>query len=486
MLIIKRIIAKSSILYHLVTLKAMLVRRRTLWLVGLLSFVAVACGEAAVNPSISPSVNVKPPLTIWWEKGFNLEEDEALQKVVMDWEDQTGNPVNLTFQTTDDFPQKTQRAMQAGTPPDIVMSHNAERGLYPRLAWEGKLVDLSDVVEPIKDLYPASILEGIRLYNSIDQQRRDYTVPFSQSSNFIFYWQDLVEQAGYQKSDVPQEWDAFWSFWRSVQDKLRQQAKTTAEKNINGLGFSFSGKAGDTYYLFEQILEAYDVQILTPDGKLHGDDPAVRQGIIKSLKWYTDFYQRGDVPQDSTKWLNPDNNDSLLNRAVVMTPNTSLTIPAALRQDEDAYFKKLVTQRFPNKPSGQPMRHILTIKQAVIFTEAKNQELAKAFLSYFIQPETINAYLKAAGIRNMPIAKPLWKDPYWMNPKDTHITIGNQVLNSADTRPFPTVYHPAYSVVTQENVWGNAIQRIVEEGVTPEQAADDAITQIKRIFAEWK
>lgn len=486
MLMIKRIIAKFPILYRLMTLKAMLIRRRTL-LAGLLSFVFIACtGGEASNPSISPSVSANTPLTIWWEKGFNLEEDEALQKVVVDWEKQTGNPVNLTFQTTDDFPQKTQRAMQAGNPPDIVMSHNAERGLYPRLAWEGKLVDLSDVVEPIKDLYPASILEGIRLYSPIDQQRRDYTVPFSQSSNFIFYWQDLVEQAGYQKSDVPQEWDAFWSFWRSVQDKLRQQAKTAAEKNINGLGFSFSGKAGDTYYLFEQILEAYNVQILTPDGKLHEDDPAIRQGIISSLKWYTDFYKHGDVPQDSTQWLNPDNNDSLLNRAVVMTPNTSLTIPAALRQDEDAYFKKLVTQRFPNKPSGQPMRHILTIKQAVIFTEAKNQELAKAFLSYFIQPETINAYLKAAGIRNMPIAKPLWKDPYWTNLNDPHIAIGNQVLNSADTRPFPTVYHPAYSVVTQENVWGNAIQRIVEEGVTPEQAADDAIAQIKRIFAEWK
>lgn len=78
-------------------------------------------------------------LRIWWDKGFTLEEDEALQQIVSNWEQQSGNKVKLSFYTTDELPQKAQRVIQAGNPPDILMSHNPERVLNPRLAWEGKL-----------------------------------------------------------------------------------------------------------------------------------------------------------------------------------------------------------------------------------------------------------------------------------------------------------------------------------------------------------
>ncbi len=47
------------------------------------------------------------------------------------------------------------------------------------------------------------------------------------------------------------------------------------------------------------------------------------------------------------QWLNPDNNRSLLNRLVVMTPNNSLSIPAAVRQNPDLYHYKLGTRGYP-------------------------------------------------------------------------------------------------------------------------------------------
>ncbi|MBD1913367.1 MULTISPECIES: ABC transporter substrate-binding protein [unclassified Leptolyngbya] len=450
-------------------------------LASLLSFIVIACTQAQqveVTPQASPST-ADAPLTIWWEKGFNLEEDEALQAVVADWGKKTGNPVELIFHTTDDFPQKTERALQSGNPPDIVMSHNAERGLYPRLGWEGKLVDVTDVVETVRSLYPDSIMEAVQFYNNAEKKRSYYAVPFSQSSNFISYWRDMVKQAGYTDADIPQDWDGFWNFWKELGAKLPQDPKTY------GLGFSFSDKAGDTYYLFEQVLEAYDVQILTPDGELKISDPAVQEGILNSLKWYTQFFKDGVVPPDTVNWLNPDNNTVFLNRQVAMTPNTSLTIPATARQDPEVYQNKLGTMSFPSKPNGKPMRNILTIKQAVIFKGSRHEAIAKQFLTDFVQPATINNYLKAAGLRNMPIAKPLWDDPYWTNPNDPHIAAGAKVLTSPNTRPFPSVYHPAYSVVTKENVWGKAIHRIVADGVAPEKAAEDAIAEVQKIFNEW-
>lgn len=461
-------------------------QRRHLFLVGLTGIVTVSCGsfnQTQLVTEESAPANADAVLTLWWEKGFNLEEDEAMQNLVNAWQAESGHTADLSFYTTDDLLQKAQRAIQAGNPPDILMSHNAERGLYPYQAWEGKLVDVSDLVEPLATLYPPAILDAVNFYNNVEKKRSYYAVPFSQTTNFINYWGDLVEQAGFENKDIPQEWDSFWNFWKQVQDQLPQPQDQ--ETPIYGLGFSFSDKAADTYLLFEQILEAFDAQLVTPEGELQVADPDVRQKIIQSLNWYAQFYQEGYLPTDTVNWLNPDNNGNLLNRIIVMTPNTSLTIPAAVSQEADVYQNQLGTIGFPDKPSGEPMRHILSIKQAVIFTDSANQDIAKEFLAYFVQPETLKNYLQAAGIRNMPIAQPLWEDPYWTNPEDPHIAKAAELLLSEDTRPFPSVYHPAYSLVTQENVWGQALNRMVVDNVSAEQAADDAIARITQIFADF-
>lgn len=462
------------------------ISRRVLMLLGagVVAASVVACSgqdESASLTDETEPTTADATLTIWWEKGFNLVEDEALQKLVEDWEKQSGRDADLSLYTTDDLPQKSQRAIEAGNPPDILMSHNAERALYPHLAWQGELVDVSDVVEPVKGLYPASILDAVRFFNNAEQKRSYYAVPISQSTSYIFYWRDLVEQAGYKDSDIPRDWDGFWAFWKTVQDQLKQQGQP-----IYGTGFSASDKAGDTYIFFEQVLEAFNATPLTPDGDLRLSDPTVRQGVVDALKWYTDFHTSGYVPPEAVNWLNPDNNSALLNRLIVMTPNTSMTIAATVHEDPEVYSKKLVTLEFPNKRDGQPMPHILTIKQAVIFADSPRQAIAKEFLSYLIQPETLGGYLKSAGIRNLPVTTANWQDPFWTDPNDPHLSVASNVLQTGVTRPFPSVYHPAYSIVTQENVWGQAINRVVTEGVSPEQAADDAIARIQEIFEQWK
>ena len=38
--------------------------------------------------------------------------------------------------------------------------------------------------------------------------------------------------------------------------------------------------------------------------------------------------------------------------------------------------------------------------------------------------------------------------------------------------------------VWQENIWGKAIHRVAAEGISPEQAVDEAIARIKQILAE--
>ncbi|GAB1543516.1 ABC transporter substrate-binding protein [Scytonema sp. NUACC21] len=433
-----------------------------------------------------PSVRLSPTndkvLKIWWDKGFALEEDEALALVVRNWEKKSGYKAKLSFYGLNELPHKALRSLQAGHPPDIMLSFRADKELNPRFAWEGKLADVSDVIAPVKNLFPESVLEAVHFYNNVQKKRSYYAVPITQTTMHFFYWRDMLKQIGKSETSIPTDWNGFWEFWKQVHNELRTKQK----QNLYGLGLLYSIDSADTYIFLEHILEAYDVKIVDEQGKLLIGDPRTRQKIINVLDWYAKFYQQGYVPSDSLRWLNPDNNRSLLNRAVVMTPNMTLSIPSTVSRDRETYNNKLGTLKFPNKPNGQPMRYIVTVGQVVLFANSQNQEIAKNFLTYLIQPEILNQYLKASERGNFPVLKSVWKDPYWTNPKDSHISSLAKTLIQGSTRPLDYVRHPAYSVILDENIWAKALNRIVVDGVSPEQATDEAAAQIQGIFAKWQ
>jgi multiple sugar transport system substrate-binding protein len=433
-----------------------------------------------VEKSRSPTAeNV---LTIWWDKGYYPEEDEALRNVVKNWQKQTGNQAKLSFYTNDELFLKTERAIQAGNPPDILMNDAADRFFSPKLAWEGKLADVSDVIKPIKDAYSDTVLDTVYFYNNQEKRRSYYAVPIYIGTPHIFYWRDLLQQAGKSEGDIPQDWDSFWQFWQQVQKQLPTQGK----QKIYGIGLPMSVEAADTDDIFEQILEAYNVEILDSKGQLQVDNPQVRQGIINCIDWYTKFYLQDNVPPDALHWYNPDNNRSFINRFVVMTPNQSLSIPAAVKQDKDVYYQKMVTTGYPHKPNGKPMRYIAMIRQAIILADSNKQELAKDFLSYFNQPEVLSTYIKATGGRYLPVNKKVLADPFWTDPADPHISTAVQPFLKGEFRLPYTVLNPAYSLVLKNSVWGNAIAKVVSDKLPPQQAGDEAISRIKKIFTEWE
>ncbi len=449
---------------------------------GIFTLILIVACSSTSDLNISP-VNRSSPqdrvLEVWWDKGFYPEEDEALQQVLSEWEQETGNQVRLSLHNNDELFLKTERAIQADNPPDVLMNDAADRFLNPGLAWQGKLTDLADLIEPIKDSYSDPVLASVYFYNEREKRRSYYAIPIHIGIPHIFYWRDLLQQVGKSEQDIPQDWDAFWKFWQQVQDQLLTEG-------VYGLGLPMSVEAADTDDIFEQILEAYNVEILDSEGELQVDNSQVRQGIIDCINWYTQFYIQGYVPPKAVKWLNPDNNRSLLNKLVVMTPNQSLSIPAAVKQDQDIYYHQLVTTGYPDKPNGKPMRYIAMIRQAIVLADSNKQKLAKDFLTYFNQPEVLSKYLKAAGGRYLPVNKQILTDTFWTDPADPHISTAIQpFLQEEITLPY-TVLNPAYSIVLKDSIWGKALTRVVIDRHSPEQAADEAIAQIKKIFAQWK
>jgi multiple sugar transport system substrate-binding protein len=441
---------------------------------GISLILLTACAETSSvssNPDPSPANRT---LTVMWDKGYVIEEDESIQKVVRDWQRKSGVQTKLSFYNSGEIAPRTLRSSGAGVPPDVLF---AAKSLYPISDWRGKLAEVTDIVESRKAAYSSDALLSARLYGKQDQHY--YGVPIGQGTTHIYYWKDLLQKAGYRPEDIPKDWDGFWTFWKTVQQQLKKQGQP-----VYALGLPFSVGALDVYYIFEHVLAAYDVQLLDDQGQLRVDRPEVRQGIIRCLNWYIQHYRDGSIPPDALKWLDPDNNRAFLDRMVLMTPNPTLSIPAAVHNDPETYSKKLGTLEFPKKPNGTPMPHLIMVRQAIVFTDAPHTTDAKAFLSYLTQPPVLNGFLKSSFGRFLPFTPELKKDPFWLNPADPHISTVSRTIASGQTRPFHNVLNPAYGVFLEENVWGTVLHQMAVDGLSAEAAADQAIARLKEIFAQ--
>lgn len=421
------------------------------------------------------------PLTIWWTKGFYPEEDEAIEQIVTNWEKKSGYSAELVLLSDDENLEMTLEALAVGKPPDIVYNRRVEFAMSPRLAWEGKLADVSDVIEPVKSLYSKTALASVYLHNNVTKKLSYYAVPIQQQTLHIHYWQDLLKEINLQESDIPNEWNKFWQFWQNAQDKIRQKNQS----QIYGIGLAMSAASNDTFYQFEQALENYDVKLLDENGKLLIDRPEVRQGIIKALNWITNLYKTGYIPPDAVKWLAVDNNVNFLNHNLLMTVNPTLSIPASQQQDTEIYRNQIKTIEFPNEPDGEPPEYLVSIKQILTFASSTHLPAAKDFLSFLIQPENLGKYLKFSGGRYFPVMPQLLSDKFWQDKSEPHISVAVKQFREGTTRPLNYVVNPAYSQVLSENVWGRAIEQVIVDGLSTTDATYKAISKIQEIFAQW-
>jgi multiple sugar transport system substrate-binding protein len=264
-----------------------------------LSFAALglaACSDPNVLKDRPPEKNSK--FRVWWIQSFYPAETEALSQIVSEWEKKNNTKVEITFYNDGSINRDAENALNNGNPPDILFSNTAEFALYPKLAWQNKLVDVSDVVEPVKDLFSPIALKAVSYKDGATNQRSYYAVPIAQLSAGLHYWRDLLSDVGLSDTNIPKEWDGFWQFWETAQDL----AKTKGKKDVYGIGLPMSAEATDTIFMFEQFLEAYGVDLLDDNGQLKVDDPQNRQGIIAALTKYAGFYKSQHVPPKAVQW----------------------------------------------------------------------------------------------------------------------------------------------------------------------------------------
>ena len=416
--------------------------------------------------------------TVWWVQGFAQEEDVSFRKIVVDYEKASGNTIDYSIIPFAPERQKIISAVTSGEVPDLFTNNPGE--IIALFAWDGKLLDVADVVDTQREEYTETALLSAYCYNSVDKKRSYYGVPYTQAVFTNHIWRPLVERAGYKMADIPKTWDGYYDFFKGVQKKLREQGV----RNVYGLGLQVTTNGVDPNFVFNNFLIAYGGQdIVTEDGKLHLDDPKVREAAIKALTYPTTAYKEGFVPPSAINWNDADDNNAFHAKTIVMDLDGTISTEVAIINNQQDY-NDIVTMGLPLSNDGKPVPSHAANACGLIPKGAKNVEVAKDFLKYFIQPKVNNEYLKTGLGRNIPCMPSIVKnDPWWF--ADPHRAAYTQQGLLGPTLPQFWVFNPAYAQVQTEHVWSTGWTDIMQGGMTPQAAADKAFKRVEEIFAKY-
>jgi multiple sugar transport system substrate-binding protein len=441
-----------------------------------------SAGLAAAGMLASPHIAnaAAKTATVWWTQGFAEEEDISFKKIVADYEQASGNTIDYSITPYAPLRQKIVSAVTSGVVPDLFQNTPGE--IIALYAWADQLVDVTDVIETQRPRFAKTALLTVNCYNNVEKKRSFYGVPYTVAALTNHIWRPLIEKAGYTLEDLPKTWDAFYDFFKEVQKKLRGQGM----RHVYAIGFQLNATGNDSNALFNYFLIANGGQdIVTTDGKLHLDDPKVRDAAIKALTYPTTAYKEGFVPPGAINWNDADDNNAFHGKQIVMDLDGSISTEVAIIKKQQDY-DDIITMGLALGNDGNPVPSQQGSLCALIPKGAKNVEVAKDFLKYLIQPPVLDEYLKTGLGRNLPAMPAIvTDDPWWLDPKDPHRASYTRQGLLGPTVPTFWTSNPAYAQVQNEHVWAVAWADIITGGVPPQAAAEKAFKRVEEIFARY-
>jgi multiple sugar transport system substrate-binding protein len=438
---------------------------------------------AAASPLARPYIaNAQAKTAVCWlNQGFIPQEDAAMRQVAEDYMKASGNKLDYSIMPFMAMNQKTISALTSGDVPDLVFM-DAPSSILPQNAWDDKLEDVSDVVSAYESQLTETAKMCSTFYNKTIKKRSYYLCPIKQGATPFHIWGDLVEKAGLKLADAPDTWDAYWDFFKQTQKPLR--AKGMRKVYALGLQVTTVGP-NDGNNLFAHFLIANGGQnIVTPDGKLHTDDPQVREAAIKACTWMTNAYNEGVVPPEALSWNDADDNNGYHEKMFVMDFDGTLSTELAMIKDKKAY-DEMVTMGLPKKNDGSKMPCQVNAGGGYIPKGARNVEVAKDFMKYFMQPQVMNDNLKAGLGRWVPAIGSIARDdPWWLDKSDPHRVAYVTEASIEPTIPVYEGFTPAWGQANAEQLWGQAHADVIKNGMKVSDAIDKAFRRAEQIFAK--
>jgi multiple sugar transport system substrate-binding protein len=257
-------------------------------------------------------------------------------------------------------------------------------------------------------------------------------------------------------------------------------------RNVYGLGLNVTTNGGDPNNVFNYFVIAYGGQnIVSKDGKLHLDDPKVKEAVIHAMTYPATAYKEGFVPPSALNWNDADDNNAFHAKTIVMDlDGTISTEVAVLSQGKKEDYDNIVTMGLALSNDGKPVASQVGSFSGLIPKGAENVTVAKEFLKFWIQPPVLNEWLKTGLGRNLPPMPSVVKNDPWWHADPHRAAYTEQCLLGPTAAQF-WAFNPAYAQVQNEHTLMQGWMDIIQAGMTPQAAAEKAFKRIEEIFAKY-
>ncbi len=389
-----------------------------------------------------------PELTMLSWNHFVPAFDEKLKEVAARFAREAGIVVRVDHMPHLQIPAKLASEIHAQAGHDIVWMAEGSPWLYHE-----HLIDVDDIVVELGEkqggFYPFA-KEGAFVKDSWK------AVPWYWFAFPGLYREDLFGQAGLQ---APDSWEDLLNAGRIL------------KKQGHPVGIPIS-QCTDAYNTFWAVLWGFGGKVLEADGKTIAlNSPET----VTTLEYYKSLYEEAMDPE-VLSWDDAGNNRFLISGKGCWIHNPISAYLSAVDKKMDI-ANKIGIHSTPKGPAGRFVA--LPIHELGIWRFSKNQELAKTFLQYLIEPENYVELMIAGEGFSQGVFKVYENHPLWMENPKFKILPGE--ARFAHSQGWPSPPNPYIQRIDNLYILPNMVAKVVN-GTPIKTAIAWAEEEIKRVL----
>jgi multiple sugar transport system substrate-binding protein len=346
--------------------------------------------------------------------------------------------------------------------------HDLFMFLSPPAAYEKQVIDHGEIYQEVQKKWGKPV--DLAVKSTYNPTSKKY---FAFSDSYVpdpgNYREDLWSQVGYPHG--PDTWDQLLDGARKIKQKFG---------NPCGLGLS---QELDTSMAMRALLWSYGGSEQDAEGNVTINS----KQTVEALKYMKALYQETETAEVFT-WDPSSNNRAILSGRVSYVQNAISVTREAEKDNPDMSKKIQLTKALAGPVRRLASEHVMDCY--VIWNFAQNREGAKQFLV-----DLINNYeeaFKASEFYNFPSFTKTVPDLQKLIANDSTAAPPSKYEVLSDALSWSTnIGYPGYATGAISEVFSTWViptmfAKAARGQVSPEQAAKDAETEMKRIFTRWK
>jgi multiple sugar transport system substrate-binding protein len=346
--------------------------------------------------------------------------------------------------------------------------HDLFMFLSPPAAYEKQTLDMSDIYQQLEKKHGKKLdLAHKSTYNP--KTKRYFAFSDSYVPDPGNYRKDLWEQVGYPNG--PDTWE-----------QLRDGAKKIKDKGGPPCGVGLSQEL-DTNMAMRALMWSYGAS----EQDANGNVTINSKQTIEALKLMKALFQESETPEVFT-WDPSSNNRVMLAGRSSFVANAISVTRTAEKENPDMSKKIQITKGLAGPAGRWSSEHVMDCY--VVWNFADNKEGAKQFLVDLV--DNFGAAFKASEFYNFPSFPQTVPDLEKQVSNDPKAQPADKYKVLADAPKWSTnVGHPGFATAGVSEVFSTFViptmfAKVARGQSTPEQAAQEAEAQVKRIFERWK